>query len=58
MTTAAAKQTVRQFATQLDGYKDALQALEDIYGGCWQIYPQHVTALTRHDTYQFTVDGL
>jgi len=58
MTSHTAKQTVKQFATSADGYTQALQALEDAYGGSWRIYPQHVSALLKDETYHYTAEGL
>ncbi len=54
----AAKQTVCRYATMTNGYDDAIQALEDTYGGNWHIYPVHVAALTQPDHYIYTLESL
>lgn len=58
MTSATAKQTVKQFTTANDGYDQALKALEHAYGGVWRIYPHHVKALTPKETCLHTADSM
>ncbi len=58
MTMTAAKQTVRQYAALVNGYADAIQALEDTYGGSWRVYPIHVAVLVKAETYTYTAESL
>ncbi len=58
MTMTAAKQTVRQYMALMDGYADAIQALEDTYRGTWMVYPIHMAVLAKPETYTYTAESL
>ena len=53
MTTEEAQKIVQFYSSGKDGYKTALQSLEDAYGRPRLVYPHHIKAILTNDHYSY-----
>ncbi len=58
MTTEEAQKIVQFYSSSKDGYKTALQSLEDAYGRPRLVYQHHIKAILANDHYSYDRRGL